>query len=90
MYLKSSLLLSAAIATAHSKPSYYENVPHTRDYFYSGGHYVPDGSGGHVFSEQMYTEHLKPVGGATQPHPMVFIHGQAQTGTVGEAMPPSQ
>ncbi|KAI7082619.1 alpha/beta-hydrolase [Hortaea werneckii] len=81
MYIKSSLLLSAAIATAHFKPSYYENVPHTRDYFYSGGHYVPDGSGGHVFSEQMYTEHLKPVGGARQPHPMVFIHGQAQTGT---------
>merc|ERR1712014_203368 len=81
MYIKSSLLLSAALATANFKPSYYENVPHTRDYFYSGGHYVPDGSGGHVFSEQMYTEHLKPVGGARQPHPMVFIHGQAQTGT---------
>lgn len=53
-----------------------------RSFFYAGGGYAADGNGGHIFREQMYVERLQPAKGATQPNPIVFIHGQAQTGTV--------
>lgn len=54
-----------------------------RDYFYAGGEYVEIGSGGgHIFENQMYVEHLVPLNGVQKPFPLVFIHGQAQTGTV--------
>ncbi|KAJ3541502.1 hypothetical protein NM208_g4582 [Fusarium decemcellulare] len=56
-------------------------VPYTRSYFYTGGQYVDDGSGGHIFRDQMYVEKLVPSSGTTQDVPIVFIHGQAQTGT---------
>jgi hypothetical protein len=47
-----------------------------------GGGYVNDGAGGEIFRGQMYVERLVPVEGASQTTPIVFIHGQAQTGTV--------
>ncbi|KAF4634792.1 hypothetical protein G7Y89_g3314 [Cudoniella acicularis] len=50
-----------------------------RDYFYVGGNYVEVGNG-HIFSNQMYVEKLSPFK-ASQPYPLVFIHGQGQTGT---------
>ncbi|KAF4972717.1 hypothetical protein FSARC_782 [Fusarium sarcochroum] len=56
-------------------------VPYIRSYFYAGGEYAEDGSGGHIFRDQMYVEKLVPFLGATQDEPIVFIHGQAQTGT---------
>lgn len=56
--------------------------PHRRSFFYTGGGYVDDGSGEHIFRDQMYVEHLSPVNGASQDTPIVLIHGQAQTGTV--------
>ena len=56
-------------------------IPHTRRYFYAGGRYADDGVGGHIFKEQLYVEHLAPHT-ITKNHPIVFIHGQAQTGTV--------
>ena len=40
-----------------------EEVPYIRNYFYAGGRYVSDGSGGHVFQDQMYVESLTPPGG---------------------------
>lgn len=55
---------------------------HTRKYFYTGGQYIGDDSGGHTYTDQLYVEQLTPVGGATKDAPIVFIHGQAQTGTV--------
>lgn len=58
-------------------------VPYVRSFFYAGGGYVDDGSGGHIYRDQMYVEKLVPVDGATQSVPIVLIHGQAQTGTVG-------
>ena len=58
------------------------DVPHTRKYFYVGGHYVNDTSGGHVMRDQMYVEQLTPAMGPSQPYPIVFIHGFGQTGTV--------
>jgi hypothetical protein len=51
-----------------------------REYFYVGGNYV-NTSLGHIFSGQMYVEKLIPIK-PCQPYPLVFIHGQAQTGTV--------
>ncbi|KAK3934216.1 Alpha/beta hydrolase family-domain-containing protein [Diplogelasinospora grovesii] len=60
-----------------------DEVAHIRDFFYTGGQYVDDGNGGHVFSDQMYVEHLHPVGSVVlkQKYPIVMMHGQAQTGT---------
>ncbi|EHK43946.1 hypothetical protein TRIATDRAFT_37577 [Trichoderma atroviride IMI 206040] len=52
-----------------------------RSFFYAGGGYADDGAGGHIFREQMYVERLQPAKGVTQPSPIVFIHGQAQTAT---------
>ena len=57
-------------------------VPYIRTYFYAGGKYVDDGAGGHIFRDQMYVEKLVPSTGVTQETPIVFIHGQGQTGTV--------
>ena len=36
----------------------------------------------HIFKDQMYVEKLVPQGGAKQREPIIFVHGQAQTGTV--------
>ena len=46
---------------------------------------MKDGTGMHFFKDQMYVEQLVPPGGITQKEPIVFIHGQAQTGTVSVA-----
>jgi hypothetical protein len=51
-----------------------------REYFYVGGNYINTTSG-HLFVNQMYVEKLVPKK-SSQPYPLVFIHGQAQTGTV--------
>lgn len=81
MHVKTGLLLIAsAVAAAASRWS--AEVPAQRSYMYVGGQYISDGSDQHVFADQMYVEKLTPVKGATKPHPIVFIHGQAQTGTV--------
>lgn len=58
------------------------SVQHTREYFYTGGHYV-NTSGGFVYQGQMYVEHLSPIGHYTWLHlpPIIFIHGAGQTGT---------
>ncbi|PSN61676.1 alpha/beta-hydrolase [Corynespora cassiicola Philippines] len=56
------------------------DTPHTRKAFHVGGEYVPDISESHVLANQMYVEQLTPIEGATKPHPLVFIHGLAQTG----------
>lgn len=53
-----------------------------RTFFYVGGGYADDGAGGHIYREQMYVERLRSAKGVSQAVPIVFIHGQAQTGTV--------
>ena len=58
-------------------------APYRRTYFYVGGHYEKNDQGEHIFKDQMYVEHLTPVEGSSKPYPLVFIHGQGQTGTVG-------
>lgn len=43
---------------------------------------MQDGTGMHVIKNQMYVEELVPAGGPMQRYPIIFVHGQAQTGTV--------
>lgn len=81
MHVKTALLLIASAITAAASSSRSE-VPAQRSYLYVGGKYINDGTGQHVFADQMYVEKLTPAEGATKPYPIVFIHGQAQTGTV--------
>lgn len=69
------LLLMTALGSS------WKNAPHTRKYFYAGGHYADDGTGNHIFKDQVYVEQLTPLNGPTKPYPVVFIHGQAQSGT---------
>ncbi|KAI0757782.1 Alpha/beta hydrolase family-domain-containing protein [Daedaleopsis nitida] len=68
-------LTGAALARAGT------DTPHTRKYFYTGGQYVDDGTGNHIWTDQLYVEELTPVGGVRKEHPLVFIHGNGQTGT---------
>lgn len=59
-----------------------EEVPYIRNYFYTGGRYVSDGSGGHVFQDQMYVERLTPPGG---PRKQAVKHTQwPGTGRMGD------
>lgn len=62
-----------------------KETPVSREYFYVGGRYVDDGKGKdqHIFSDQMYVEKLSANVSCPKPDPLVFIHGQGQTGTVG-------
>lgn len=85
-----SLLPGSAIGSAiagpaaadYGSPQPLEDTPHTRKYFYAGGKYVSDGAGANIVRDQIFVEHLIPVGGPKKKYPLVFIHGQAQTGTV--------
>ncbi|KAI1915444.1 hypothetical protein LOZ12_000515 [Ophidiomyces ophidiicola] len=54
---------------------------HRREYFYVGGTYESNGHGEHIFKNQMYVEHLRPINGVRKENPIVFVHGQGQTGT---------
>lgn len=55
---------------------------HQREYFYAGGRYEKKGDGEHVYKDQIYVEHLSPSGGVRKEFPLLFVHGQGQTGTV--------
>ncbi|TLD31595.1 hypothetical protein PspLS_02542 [Pyricularia sp. CBS 133598] len=73
----------SATSVPPQKPGCGAEIPAVRTYFMVGGQYVDDGTGTgeHVFRDQMYVEKLLPVQGVKQKHPLVLIHGQAQTGT---------
>ncbi|UKZ76317.1 hypothetical protein TrVFT333_004019 [Trichoderma virens FT-333] len=70
-----------AAASSGSVSAASSEVAAIRTFFYTGGGYVDDGAGGHIFREQMYVERLQPAKGVSRATPIVFIHGQAQTGT---------
>jgi hypothetical protein len=83
MHVKTRLLLIAwAIAATASRGRCGGEVPAQRSYMYVGGQYIQNSAGQHVFGNQMYVEKLIPAVGVSKPYPIVFIHGQAQTGTV--------
>ncbi|KAF5010155.1 hypothetical protein FDECE_3648 [Fusarium decemcellulare] len=71
---------SAAVDPPHYI-SHRAEAPSVRSSLYVGGAYVADGTGGHVFRDQMYVEKLVPAAGVRQPDPIVLIHGQGQTGS---------
>lgn len=58
------------------------SASHERSYFYVGGNYTLNSDGEHIFTDQMYVEKLVPAGGVSREHPIVFVHGNGQTGTV--------
>ncbi|KAI4095538.1 MAG: hypothetical protein L6R37_007047 [Teloschistes peruensis] len=57
--------------------------PSHRSYFYVGGKYTDDGKddGQHIFTDQMYMEHLLPANGIRHTWPLVFIQSAGQTAT---------
>ncbi|KAJ3473327.1 hypothetical protein NLG97_g10371 [Lecanicillium saksenae] len=73
---------SSGTASSHAE------VPMIRSYFYVGGKYITQGDDdkNHVLIGQMYVEKLVPAQGASQPHPIVLLHGRGQTGTVSQQM----
>ncbi|GME65663.1 hypothetical protein GTA08_BOTSDO03847 [Neofusicoccum parvum] len=80
--MRSAIVFCLSLAgAAIANPTNATETPHTRSYFYTGGQYVTDSTGAHTYTDQLYVEQLTPAGGATKAHPLVFIHGQAQTGT---------
>lgn len=79
-------LFSLFLQVVVSLPSIPSETAYHRDYFYVGGGYADNGNGEHVFKSQMYVEHLVPVGGSRRQYPLLFIHGSAQTGTVGDVI----
>ena len=56
-------------------------IPCRRTYFYAGGEYVAKDKS-FFFTNQMYVEQLDPLHGPTRPHPLLFVHGLGQCGTV--------
>lgn len=60
-------------------------VASDRTYLYVGGKYTTDDDGEHIFTDQMYVEKLTPAR-ISKPHPIVFVHGNGQTGTVRVCM----
>jgi hypothetical protein len=79
MHFKIAFLTITAVIAA---VGWCDEVPAQRSYLYVGGQYILNSAGEHVFADQMYVEKLTPTAGVTKPHPILFIHGQAQTGTV--------
>lgn len=80
--------VQALFATVCVGSSTQNETPMVREYLQIGGNYVENAVGEHVLQNQIYVEHLTPVGGATQPAPIVMIHGTAQTATVILLSPP--
>lgn len=59
---------------------------HQRRYLYAGGRYEKNDDGAHVYKDQMYVEHLIPSGGVRKDFPLLFVHGQGQTGAVSDKL----
>ncbi|KAL1990967.1 hypothetical protein VTN49DRAFT_5471 [Thermomyces lanuginosus] len=75
-------VLSALVSWLGNPTGFAANAAealHRREYFYIGGEYIESG-GQHLFQNQMYVEKLTPQR-VTQPYPIVFAHGGAQSGT---------
>ncbi|QEI06209.1 alpha/beta fold hydrolase [Pigmentiphaga aceris] len=68
-------LTAASLLGACAAPT--GNTSSDRSAFYAGGTYVGD-KGKEVMQGAMYVEHLRPTH-RTQPYPLVFFHGAAQT-----------
>ena len=75
-------MLSTLIAFLIVPLGFASATAHDRTYFYVGGDYEINSRGEHIFTNQTYVEKLTPAGGALKEHPIVFVHGDGQTGTV--------
>jgi hypothetical protein len=54
-------------------------APYIRDFYYVGGENFVSAFG-NATVDQMYVEKLTPVGGVSQPKPLIFIHGGGPSG----------
>lgn len=79
LFLAACALQTRAIGLAQASQ---DEAPMIRSYIQAGGQYAENSAGEHIFQDQIYVEHLVPVHGVTQHHPIVFLHGAAQTATV--------
>lgn len=76
--------LTTLVALASSAMAQLQEAQHKRTFFYVGGRYIDDGTGAQIMTDQMYVEHLSPLGipPPFRPrYPIVFIHGKAMTGS---------
>ncbi|KAJ0116864.1 hypothetical protein J7T55_010015 [Diaporthe amygdali] len=78
LFLAACALQTRAIGLAQASQ---DEAPMIRSYIQAGGQYAENSAGEHIFQDQIYVEHLVPVHGVTQRHPIVFLHGAAQTAT---------
>lgn len=70
------------ILTSEENQCTKSSRPFHRDYFYVGGEYTFDPSSkGSIMTGQMYVEHLTSPYGTQRTYPLVFMHGNAMTGT---------
>jgi hypothetical protein len=76
-----SLVAASVLASRMGPVLAVNETSAIRSYFYAGGEYI-NTTLGTLFANQLYVERLSPPAGSTHPYPLVFIHGQAQTGTV--------
>ncbi|CAG8960528.1 hypothetical protein HYFRA_00008248 [Hymenoscyphus fraxineus] len=72
-------VLSQAFPSGVTAQNFTRETFASREYFYIGGGYVETATG-HLYSDQMYVEKLLPPK-PCQPYPLIFIHGQGQSGT---------
>ncbi|KAJ7852527.1 Alpha/beta hydrolase family-domain-containing protein [Mycena leptocephala] len=81
MFLGSIFALAAfsCLSGALGQQLQPQGTLHRRTYLYVGQTYVPGGNSS-IAVDQMYVERLSPAA-VTQPLPILFIHGQGQTGT---------
>ena len=77
-----SMLLTLLLPTLVTLLGVVSATAHERTYFYVGGGYEVNNRGENIFTNQTYVEKLTPAGGTSRENPLVFIHGNGQTGTV--------
>jgi len=76
-------LLAAVPVSSSPAPNRTAETFYQRDIFYAGGEYeFSSTSKGTILVNQLYVEHLTPVGGKKQKYPIVFVHGGGVSGTV--------
>ena len=84
MLVRFLALLAGLLSAQHGHYADATETAAVRTFFYVGGGYTEDGTGGHIFKDQMYVEKLEPATSRRtkqKPSPIVLIHGQGQTGT---------
>lgn len=76
-------LLAALPVCSSPSPNKTTEAFYQRNVFYAGGEYQYSiTSKGTILVNQLYVEHLTPMGGKKQRYPIIFVHGGGVSGTV--------